>query len=601
MTGRIRMLDKPSRFLIIILSSFVFLFCAHYRFAEDEGKNYKRVIDGDGKGYYAYLPAIFIYHDLSFSFFEEQPEKFGFGYAHSFILNHHKKNINKYTCGEALLLLPFFLLACIFSLLLHLPVDGYNPAFQLCCAVGGWFYFSLGLYYARRFLAQYGISFFASALALLALVSGTNLLNYVVKETSMSHVFSFFLISAHVFYVKKYAYSAKRTALLTAVFLLALIVLVRPVNLLVVLAYPFLFAGKSLRFSLKDAGYSALLFFPVLFLQLILWKAESGNFFINSYKNEGFYFNRFPPIAAYLFSFKRGAFIYSPVLLFAIPGFFYFNNKKQGTWLFLFLFSLVYMHASWWSWYYGDGFGERPLIDFYIFFGLLMALTFEALRKKPEWLLLTVFMILILLHQVFFYQYRKGIIHPYSMDFTRFKEVFLKTGSKYQNLFICAPEDFYAPKGIKIIDSLIVPFADTTTASPAHLFIKKENCKKGYYDASEETSLTYEVFTDSSWLYTERFAEVSVDYLQPLADSAASHALLFITESGPHNEGVFINTTAFADKNNNEAGVWQHGFYRLGIGIPEQCGEMIHIFIANAGKRKLYIKNFQLKIVEAKR
>ena len=34
-------------------------------------KSWDRVINSDGKGYYAYLPALFIYHDLQFSFVEQ--------------------------------------------------------------------------------------------------------------------------------------------------------------------------------------------------------------------------------------------------------------------------------------------------------------------------------------------------------------------------------------------------------------------------------------------------------------------------------------------------------------------------------------------------
>ena len=34
-------------------------------------QSWDRVINSDGKGYYAYLPAIFIYHDLQFKFVEQ--------------------------------------------------------------------------------------------------------------------------------------------------------------------------------------------------------------------------------------------------------------------------------------------------------------------------------------------------------------------------------------------------------------------------------------------------------------------------------------------------------------------------------------------------
>ena len=93
---------------IVLLSAVVLLFMFKYRFGGASGDDYKRVINGDGKGYYAYLPAIFIYHDLTFSFFDKQPDKFGYQYSNTFLLNHEEKNLNKYTCGEAILLLPFF-------------------------------------------------------------------------------------------------------------------------------------------------------------------------------------------------------------------------------------------------------------------------------------------------------------------------------------------------------------------------------------------------------------------------------------------------------------------------------------------------------------
>ena len=39
-------------------------------------QHWKHTIESDGKGYYAYLPAIFIYHDLSFSFINEYENKY---------------------------------------------------------------------------------------------------------------------------------------------------------------------------------------------------------------------------------------------------------------------------------------------------------------------------------------------------------------------------------------------------------------------------------------------------------------------------------------------------------------------------------------------
>jgi len=77
------------------------------------GKNsWVGIVESDGKGYYAYLPAIFIYNDLNFGFFDEiEKEKY---YDENLYYDYrsgaHGKVINKYYCGTALAELPFFLL-----------------------------------------------------------------------------------------------------------------------------------------------------------------------------------------------------------------------------------------------------------------------------------------------------------------------------------------------------------------------------------------------------------------------------------------------------------------------------------------------------------
>ena len=84
------------------------------------GKNHWRgIIESDGKGYYAYLPAIFIYKDLNFGFFDEiEKEKY---YNQNLYYDYRAQangvTINKYYCGTALAELPFFVLAHISSYL----------------------------------------------------------------------------------------------------------------------------------------------------------------------------------------------------------------------------------------------------------------------------------------------------------------------------------------------------------------------------------------------------------------------------------------------------------------------------------------------------
>jgi len=605
--GAFQLNNQQLNRFIYILAAVVLIFMFKYRFGGENGEDYKRVINGDGKGYYAYLPAIFIYQDLTFSFFDKDKEKFGYQYSNTFLLNHEEKNLNKYTCGEAILLVPFFLMAMVYSWFMGLEVDGYNGAFHIFCALGNLFYFILGLLITKKVLKWYGLSNNSIALSLLALTLGTNILNYVVFESSMSHVFSFFTIALNVYTAKRFFESPSLKIILLGGLTLGLIILIRPINGMIVFAYPFLAGEKNFFLIVKDhlkyfllAGALAC---AVIFIQLLLWKLEIGHFLVYGYKNEGFYFNQAPPLLDYLFSFKRGAFIYSPVLFLSFLGLWKMRSQRRSVlWLLFFLLLVVYLHASWWSWYYGDGFGERPLIDFYIFFALLLAYAFEHINHKvvrlATWSSLGV---LILLHQVFFFQYIKGIIHPYSMDYGKFKYVFLKTSKEYSNLFKCETEDFYHPRGILGIDSLFTTLTDRNEVLPVNLRIDKNKVRPGeYFEINEVYPFTYEITTDRTWLFKARYAEIEFDFMQPQPDSAASSMSVYVTMNSADQSTSYYNANPFVGKIFNSSMEWHHAFERIKIGIPEKTGIHIHIFIDNSLKKKLFIKNLRIKIVEAK-
>jgi hypothetical protein len=591
---------------IWILGLIVLGFVVKYRFIGETGDEYKRVINGDGKGYYAYLPAVFIYHDLTFSFFDKDPEKFGYQYSNTFLLNHNEKNLNKYTCGEAILLVPFFLLAMLYSWLAGLPVDGYSGAFHIFCALGTFFYFLAGLFVSKKLLQGYTLSNLAIALALAAISLGTNMLNYIANESSMSHIFSFFTIALHAYTARRFFEAPALRPVLLGGLTLGLIILIRPINGMVVFAYPFLAGERNfLAVVQKQFAYfllAGLAACAVLFLQLLIWKISIGDFLVYGYKNEGFYFRQPPPLYDYLFSFKRGAFIYSPVLFLSLFGFWKMRGRAtEMLWLLFFLLLVVYVHASWWSWYYGDGMGERPLIDFYVFFGLLLAFAFEKISGKGVRRAMGgAFIATLALFQVFFYQYVTGIIHPYSMDYEKFRYVFLKTAPAYRNLFKCETEEFYHPRGVLVSDSLYYSLTDTAEWVPRRLIVSKKNIRQGaHFELNDDYTLVYEVFTDSSWLFKARYAEIAFEYLQPEPDSAASNTLLYVTMSGENKNGYY-NANPLEGRVFNTTGEWRRGFERLKIGIPEQTGIMIHVFIDNPAKKRLFIKNLSIKIVEAK-
>ena len=111
-------------------------------------KTWVGIIESDGKGYYAYLPAIFIYNDLNFGFFDEiEKEKyFDENLYYDYRSWAHGNVINKYYCGTALAESPFFLVAHSLAHLFDLDADGYSKIYPVLISIAALFYLFVGLF-----------------------------------------------------------------------------------------------------------------------------------------------------------------------------------------------------------------------------------------------------------------------------------------------------------------------------------------------------------------------------------------------------------------------------------------------------------------------
>ncbi|MFT5901966.1 MAG: hypothetical protein ACI9LA_001173, partial [Bacteroidia bacterium] len=198
----------------------------------------------DGQGYYAYLPALFIYQDLQFSFVDSINQTY---YPEdkraSFILETPTGNVNKYFAGTAVLQTPFFLAGCMFANIVGEPTDGYSWPFQMVVGLAALVYMLLGVYLLGQFLLGIGFKQAAVFLTLLLALFGTNLLFYSIYEPSMSHAYSFFTISAFLFYVDRASKKDNGLSFCLAALFLGLTVLIRPTNGIIVLAVPVVTSG----------------------------------------------------------------------------------------------------------------------------------------------------------------------------------------------------------------------------------------------------------------------------------------------------------------------------------------------------------------------
>ncbi len=402
-------------------------------------KDYKTsVLESDAKGYYAFLPAVFIYHDLNFGFFKQieietyyNPNLY---YDYRMVIN--KDTINRYYAGTALCLMPFFLAGHAITLISGLPADGYSYYYTMMAHLGALFYFMLALFGLRRLLRSFHINEKTIAIVLIAIVFGTNLFYYVITEFGMSHLYSFTTITWFSVTVRKYFSGHENKFLIYSALLLGIITLIRPVNLLIVLAIPFL-AGNS---DQLQSGFRSLInkkvplllsifsFLLIASIQLLIYKISTGHFIVDSYQQFGFNFLH-PQIVNFLLSYRKGMFIYTPLLFLSLAGFIYLfrSGRFQFFTLFGFLSILVYVFSSWFMWYYGGSFSQRVMIEYYAFFSVLLAKALQGIRNNNvKKLFISLIVLLVVFCQVQTYQYRRMQIHWSDMNKEKYWDVFMR-------------------------------------------------------------------------------------------------------------------------------------------------------------------------------
>lgn len=399
----------------------VALFITAINFNASLWNNPMRVIQWDIKSYYAYLPATIIYHDLSLEFTKEDPEFFGDKFwpwptpvgGLCIVMS----------MGLSFLYLPFFLLGHLLAWLTGAEMTGYSTPYAFMLIFSALFYLVLAMLILRKLLLRY-FHDKAVALTLVAVVLGTNLLYYSTYEAPMSHVFSFFLFALFGLLTLQWHKTPgwKTTILLglTA----GLIVLIRPTNIVVLLLFVLwdIWSVHCLKRRIRSfidkwphLLVMALMAILVWMPQLFYWKSVSGQWLYYSYNEESFFFLQ-PQILSGLFSYRKGWFVYTPMMLVAMAGLVvvWKHHREFFTPIVAYKLINIYVVLSWWTWWYGGSFGQRPFIESYALLSIPLA---ALIHSSFSWrrvgkTLFTGLILLLVLHNLFqTAQYRNGAIH----------------------------------------------------------------------------------------------------------------------------------------------------------------------------------------------
>ncbi len=330
----------------------------------------------DVSGYYLYLPAVFIYHDITnLTWWGTIEQKYqpgpGMGQAFKHPGGHF---VMKYPMGQALQFLPWFTVAHLLAGPLGFEPDGFSKPYQVGIGLGSLIIALLGLWLLRRIMLQY-FSDQVTALVLICMGIGSNYLEYAGITGAMTHNWLFtlncLLILASIRFHQTPTYA---TAAVIGL-LVGWATITRPTELVSVVI-PLLWGVGSLsqlkvRMSLFRKEWlkltlAGVVAAAIIFLQPLYWKYATGEWIVYSYEEQGFTW--FPPhIEDVLWSAKAGWLVYSPIMAFAIIGLFLLRKQLPAVFpsVAIYCLTALYITSAWDIWWYGGSLGQRAIVQAY--------------------------------------------------------------------------------------------------------------------------------------------------------------------------------------------------------------------------------------------
>ena len=359
-----KLLAKPHKILLCTFFVYIIVYCTHASLL-------KKTVYGDGIFYVSWMHSIVIDHDINFT--NE--------YAYFNVSQPHMTNgrpSNKYAIGPAIVWSPFYLWA---HTLIH--GDGLSYPYQFVIGITSVLYVITGLILLYRLLITWTKPIIAvTTITLLAIA--THLLFYGAIDPVNSHGLSFF--AATLFLTLLF-----QKQLFFASVALGLIALIRPQDAI----YSILF----LPFLNKKVIPPILIGFLLCFSpQMLIWFASSGNSFISPYFIGGEHFSFLAPhLFTVLWSLENGLLVYTPLILFAIIGYFLPWGKQQiykRTSLGILLLSW-YIVASWSTWDQGASYSGRMFIGMLpiIAIALSKLLTYLSAKIFTPFIMVLIFFI----------------------------------------------------------------------------------------------------------------------------------------------------------------------------------------------------------------
>jgi hypothetical protein len=569
----------------------------------------------DPLGYYSYLPATFIYHDLKTCAWQDSIQKKYGVWVGEFLKippMHPENRIIKYSSGLALMEMPFFFAAHFLAKPLGFEADGFSKPYQIAISFGGIFMAILGLFYSRKALLRY-FSEKTTALALFLIGLGTNFYHYARYDYAHTHVWLFAILAMLVWATIRFY--EKPTFFLAAAIgaTVGIATLTRPtelVCLMIPLFWGMDFSKKALQNRLfffknnwKRIVVAALVAAAILFLQGIYWKILSGDWFYYSYENERFRFAH-PHWKDCLISYRKGWLVYTPMMIFALAGVYFLGKNRSILVIAVFLHTLFNMWCvfSWDCWWYGGSFGQRAMVESYAILIFPLA-AFLQFALNFEWKRLIFWPIAVFLVLLNFFQSWQGELTGLNLDFDNNPKAY------YWRMFL----NFHPQKSdMKLLDAPD-DYSSTSVRAQVKNLIQKDvmqTLDSVFIDKNVKSSGKSAIFCDGS----HEFVVLGDFRVTPKIGWVRFRANYFIDEKEWNTQNTPILTFDATDKNGKslkwivhrparylEIWKWQELYFDLKIENLAVESVRIALWQPHKNAKKMWLRDLEMEEFDGKR
>lgn len=608
-------------FIVLLLLIF---FITLFRYNDFKTRDHKNPfpIAWDVFGYYLYLPATFIYDDLGLENGEWQKQirdKYNpSSTEYQVTKGEGNKKVIIYNIGYAFINLPGFAIANMYTDPVKNEKDGFSRPYQLALQYTAFLLTLIGLFFFRKILLHF-FSDTITALLLILTTIGTNYFYQVVYDAIMPHNILFTLNCFIIWFTIKWYETKKTKHAIFLAFFLGLASICRPTELIWILLPAFWGVSSKQSLSEKWLFFKAyflqvslflIFLIGIIFIQLGYLKYASGSFISVNYHGESFSF--FDPYTfKFLFSYRKGWLLYTPVMAVAIIGFYFFRKYNTHYWFAFFAFFIVnlYVVSSWECWWYGPSYGQRPMIETYSAMAIPLGYFLVWLRERTTILKVAssvLFTCLLLLNLFQTWQFMKGILDNEHMTGEYYWRIFAKTSaSDADRQYLCInrnldftdyPDhlDKYEMSTAFLLDfetASDIPsknIIDTTSHEGKKSFVLKDDIQ-----FSKAFEKRYNEMTDKSYLWIR--GSVWVYLTAPYTES--NSCLVITSES---NGKIFKYITTKYENFNIPLHQWTE--IHLDYMTPEirHSSDVVKAYFWNIGPKPVLIDDFKIEVFEPK-